>query len=462
MKNLILFIALVFCLISANAQCWESISNGETHVMAIKPNGTLWGWGRENLNGNGGNYTNQPVQIGSATDWKSVHAGLQHSLGIKNSGVLWAWGANNYGNLGTGSTAMLSTVPVQVGTATWKTVSAGGSHSLGIRTNGTLWGWGWNQNGTVGDGTTINKTTPVLINNSTNWKMVSCNLWRSMAVKEDGTLWGWGSNSVPLGITSETGGQAQILIPTQIGTDTDWKTIKVGVGHFLGLKNNNTLWAWGAGDSGALGNGSTTSIFLPTQVGTDTDWAFIEADAKSSFAIKTNGTLWAWGSNMWGRLGNGNESDLLIPTQITIETNWSVVSTSDAATVALKTDGTLFTWGSSSFGQLGTGIGGPPTIQFTPLFVDACNLSTPGFVKAGSLLLYPNPASDKVNIRFETPQGESQVEIYDLTGRLISSFINTDNQGVYEVDLAPMATGVYVVVLRQGGAIIMQRKLQVL
>ena len=80
----------------------------------------------------------------------------------------------------------------------------------------------------------------------------------------------------------------------------------------------------------------------------------------------------------------------------------------------------------------------------------------------GTITLYPNPASDRVNIRFETPQGESQVEIYDLTGRLISNFINKDNQGVYELDLAPMATGVYVVVLQQGGAIIMQRKLQVL
>ena len=218
----------------------------------------------------------------------------------------------------------------------------------------------------------------------------------------------------------------------------------------------------GGGDSGALGNGSTTSIFLPTQVGTDTDWAFIEADIKNSFAIKSDGTLWAWGSNMFGTLGNGTQTNLLVPTQIGTSADWASLSPSINATVALKTDGSLFTWGSSSFGQLGTGIGGPPTIQFTPLFVDACNLSTPGFVKAGSLLLYPNPASDKVNIRFETPQGESQVEIYDLTGRLISSFINTDNQGVYELDLAPMATGVYVVVLRQGGAIIMQRKLQVL
>jgi alpha-tubulin suppressor-like RCC1 family protein len=248
MKKLLLN-SLLLASIITNAQCWESVSNGETHVMGIKPNGTLWGWGRGDagLNGNGGNFAIEPQQIGIATDWKSVHSGLQHSLGIKESGILWAWGSNNYGNLGTGSTAPISTVPVQVGTAIWKTVSAGGSHSLGIRTNGTLWGWGWNQNATVGDGTTINRNVPVLINNSTNWKMVSCSSSKSMAVKEDGTLWGWGLNAPFLGITSETGGQTLILIPTQIGTDTDWKSIAVGSGHYLGLKNNNSLWAWGGG-----------------------------------------------------------------------------------------------------------------------------------------------------------------------------------------------------------------------
>ena len=217
----------------------------------------------------------------------------------------------------------------------------------------------------------------------------------------------------------------------------------------------------GGGDNGQLGLGTTNASFLPTQVGTDTDWVFIEADFKSSFAIKANGTLWAWGSNLFGRLGNGTETNLLVPTQITTATDWGVVSTSSNATVALKANGSLFAWGSSAYGMLGNGIGGPSTIQSTPLLITTCNLGTADFDKNQGLILYPNPATDKVNIRFETPQGESQVEIYDLTGRLISSFTNTDKQGVYELDLAPMATGVYVVILRQRGVVLMQRKLQV-
>ena len=439
MKKLLLNSLLLASLIT-NAQCWESVSNGETHVMGIKPNGTLWGWGRENLNGNGGDFANEPQQIGTASDWKSVHAGIDHSLGIKDSGILWAWGSNLDGNLGTGSTSMISTVPVQVGTNTWKIVSAGGRHSLGIRINGTLWGWGWNEYATVGDGTTINRNIPVLINSSTSWKMVSCSSTKSMAVKEDGTLWGWGSNAPFLGITSETGGQTLILIPTQIGTDTDWKTIVVGSGHYLGLKNNNTLWAWGGGDKGQLGNGTNNNTFLPTQVGTDTNWAFIEADAKSSFAIKTNGTLWAWGENLWGQMGNGNQTDLLVPTQVGTASDWSMVSTSYNATVALKTDGSLFTWGSSSFGQLGNGIGGPPTIQFTPLLINACNLGTETFNQK-KVHLYPNPVQNRFFIDSEETQ---QYQIYSILGTKITEGTIAVGSAI---DCSGLTSGVYLISL---------------
>jgi hypothetical protein len=189
-----------------------------------------------------------------------------------------------------------------------------------------------------------------------------------------------------------------------------------------------------------LGNGSTNASFLPTQVGTDTDWAFIEGDAKSSFAIKTNGTLWAWGENLWGQMGNGNQTDLLVPTQIGTATDWSMVSTSYNATVALKTDGSLFTWGSSSFGQLGTGIGGPPTIQFTPLFVDACNLDTEDFNKK-KVNVYPNPVQNRL---FIDTQEIQQYEIYSILGSKISEGTLSVGSGI---DCSGLTSGVYLISL---------------
>jgi hypothetical protein len=194
------------------------------------------------------------------------------------------------------------------------------------------------------------------------------------------------------------------------------------------------------GDSGALGNGSTTSIFLPTQVGTDTDWAFIEADIKNSFAIKSDGTLWAWGSNMFGTLGNGTQTNLLVPTQIGTSADWASLSPSINATVALKTDGSLFTWGSSSFGQLGTGIGGPPTIQFTPLLINACNLGTENFNQK-SVQLYPNPVQNRLFIDSELTQ---QYQIYSILGVKISEGKIAGGSGI---DCSGMSSGVYMISL---------------
>ena len=199
----------------------------------------------------------------------------------------------------------------------------------------------------------------------------------------------------------------------------------------------------GGGDSGALGNGSTTSIFLPTQVGTDTDWAFIEADIKNSFAIKSDGTLWAWGSNMFGTLGNGTQTNLLVPTQIGTSADWASLSPSINATVALKTDGSLFTWGSSSFGQLGNGIGGPPTIQFTPLLINACNLGTETFNQK-KVHLYPNPVQNRLFIDIQEIQ---HYQIYSILGVKISEGTLSVGSGI---DCSGLTSGVYLLSLTDG------------
>jgi alpha-tubulin suppressor-like RCC1 family protein len=312
----ILLNSLLLVSVIANAQCWKTVSVGERHSIAIQADGTLWGWGFNGDSGTVGNASNfdvlSPVQISTATDWNEVYAGVSHTFAIKLSGALWSWGNNSNGKLGNGTTSPSST-PIQIGTSTWKMVRAGSDHSVGIKSDGTLWAWGDNEKATLGDGTFVDKSVPTLISSATNWKMVSCNSSSNIALKEDGTLWVWGFNSPILGVTGMGSGTIHITVPTQVGTATDWKVAVAGNGHFLALKDNNTLWAWGGGNNGQLGNNSTTSINFPTQIGIDTDWEIVEADNQCSFGIKTNGILYAWGRNIFGNLGNGTQINILQP-----------------------------------------------------------------------------------------------------------------------------------------------------
>ena len=139
-----------------------TLDNDES-ALAIKTNGTLWGWG---YNGNGelgtGDTTNRlsPTQIGSANTWIAVAVGSDFSLGLQANGTLWAWGNNSSGQLGTGNTTNYL-VPTQVGTASnWSAIAAGNNGSLALQSNGTAWSWGYNGYGQLGLGSMDADTHP--------------------------------------------------------------------------------------------------------------------------------------------------------------------------------------------------------------------------------------------------------------------------------------------------------------
>ena len=152
------------------ADAWKTIACGNGFTIGIKSNGTLWSWG---VNGNGvlglgedpSYETYVPRQIGTDS-WKAVAAGENHCLAIKQDGTLWGWGYNNDYRLGYEASYENQYVPVQIGTAQWKALHIGTSaaYSLGIHQDGSLWAWGNNYYGQAGNGTSFNGlTSPTLI-----------------------------------------------------------------------------------------------------------------------------------------------------------------------------------------------------------------------------------------------------------------------------------------------------------
>ena len=131
---------------------FKVIACGWQHSAAINSSNTLFLWG-DNSKGQLGDQTttnkNSPVQtIASGTNWTQVACGELHTVAIKSDGTLWGWGDNTSGQLGLSEGFNLPrSSPVQTiaGGTNWKKVSAGGYHSLATRNDGTLWGWGDNR-----------------------------------------------------------------------------------------------------------------------------------------------------------------------------------------------------------------------------------------------------------------------------------------------------------------------------
>lgn len=329
------------------------INAGSGHTAELKPDGTLWMWGRNWLGQLGDGTTERrraPVQIGSDTDWASVSAGEDHTLALKNDGSLWAWGGNFNGELGDG-TSVKKTDPVRIGTdSDWASVTAGYGFSFALKEDGSLWAWGANSYGQLGNGSTQEVFEPSRVGTQTDWAAIAVGVNHVLALKQDGTLWAWGANAYgQLG----DGATSDIPTPIRVGTDADWASISAGSFHSLALKRDGTLWAWGANLSGQLGVGSYIHKRVPTRVGTDADWTNMAAGSGHSLALKADGRAWAWGAAGNGQLGTGSPYTALVPVQVAADKTWVGVSAGDYHSIALNSDGTIWSWGSNWQGELG-------------------------------------------------------------------------------------------------------------
>jgi len=310
---------------------WSKVSTG-THVLAIKTTGTLWTWGVNTDGQHGLNDVidrSSPVQIGSGTDWNKVFRSADRSFVIKTNGTLWAWGKNQYGQLGLGNVITRSS-PVQIGSSTWSEISGKGRTTHGIRTDGTLWGWGLSLYGIIGSNggsgfTDSRKSSPIQVGTGTNWSKVSNRDSHVLAIKTDGTLWYWGDGGYGrLGNNQSFG--FVVSSPVQLGSLTNWREIEAGDLGALAIKTDGTLWGWGYGDQGQLGRNNTGQFSSPMQIGSDTNWSKVAFDSYRAVALKTNGSIWGWGSNSDGSLGLGNTIDRSSPVQISSAQNWVEIS----------------------------------------------------------------------------------------------------------------------------------------
>ena len=145
-----------------------SVSAGAAHACAVTADGAAYCWG-SNVSGrlgtgvSGGRSLTAHLVTGLTSGVSAVAAGGRHSCAVV-SGALECWGANTAGQLGIGSSDLLSASPRAVDglTAGVTDVSVGGDNSCAVG-SGAVRCWGSRAYGAVGDGTSLVDPTPVTV-----------------------------------------------------------------------------------------------------------------------------------------------------------------------------------------------------------------------------------------------------------------------------------------------------------
>jgi PKD domain/Secretion system C-terminal sorting domain len=101
------------------------------------------------------------------------------------------------------------------------------------------------------------------------------------------------------------------------------------------------------------------------------------------------------------------------------------------------------------------------TFQFCKL-VDTTTLDTENFIEdmSANLEISPNPASGTTTISYDSIN-VPLLEIFDLSGRFITKHEPTLVKGSWQMPLEDLASGMYLVVLKENGVVKMQKKLLV-
>ncbi|MCX6854846.1 MAG: S8 family serine peptidase [Verrucomicrobia bacterium] len=227
-----------------------------------------------------------------------------HCLAVNTDGTVRAWGRNHLGQLGDGSTTNRARPVTVSGLTGIVAVAAGGAHSLALKNDGTVWAWGNNHYAQLGDGTVANRTLPVRVSGLTEVVQIAAYREANVALRSNGSVWVWGIGG---GVTSAVSAGPVVLIPTQVPGVPALRRIEVGSDTIMGIDSSGDVWAWSL-YPGLLGRFSNSLLdpWTPAHVEGISQITELSVGEGTAFAVRADGSLWAWGNGESGFLGDGS------------------------------------------------------------------------------------------------------------------------------------------------------------
>eukprot|EP00798_Chlamydomonas_sp_ICE-L_P002606 gene2606-biopygen12212 len=310
------------------------VACGERFTLCVRTDGTAISTG-QNTNGQlgiGSTVTTSNFSIvAGVSNAIAVDAGYTHAMYMTSNGIVVSAGSDANGQLGRGASSAnvvinANIVPMLMpdGSNVYaRAISAGGYHSAVLLNNGSAYLCGKNDQGQCGASPTLvpQANSLGIISTLSNVIDVACGHEHTLFTRYDGQVLGFGRNDRgQLGQgnkTSPVTSVVQVLAGGGAGSSNGLSVeIAAGFNHSAYIKNDNTIFVFGANDKGQLGLGQTTTEALtPTQLvgyaGYDiacgrNHTVISTTPDPLTFNYTGNNALIAFGDNAHGQVGDNN------------------------------------------------------------------------------------------------------------------------------------------------------------
>lgn len=266
---------------------------------------------------------------------------------------LYCWGDNVSGLLGTGAPSLTSL-------AEWirRPDSSSGDFdrptSLAVTDRSCVvdaagvWCWGPNPYGQLGVGDRIARMQPTRVPGLPEGMLqVAHGLSQSCARSRSDGIWCWG-----LLVTGE-----QLDARRVPGLPGETDSIALGHRHACALADGS-VWCWGAGSFGQLGDGSGAVQPTPVAVsGLPAGVIAIDAGDFHTCALMENGDAWCWGSNSQGQIGvelpAGQSQAVLLPQRVAGLPGVATALELASGQSCVLVEGRRWCWGANDEGRNG-------------------------------------------------------------------------------------------------------------
>ena len=309
-------------------------SNSSQYALLTNGSVYAWGLGNAGQLGDGGttNSFSTPVRVRFPAGVKIASLPIDvmpfdTGLAVDTKGHVWGWGDNQGGELCLGNHDQDLT-PVRLPFSHVTAVAGAFDHAL-YDARGQVWACGLNSLGELGDGTHRPSSVPVKVKGlgrSAHVVSLVAAFANSGALLADGKYLDWGTNGEgQLGIGTRprpSDVPVRVHLPARVRQITQGGSTP-GNGQTLALLTNGDMYAWGADGQGQLGDGQTASQPSPELINPPSGVTYrtLATSGGTSYGISRTGDVYAWGGGEEGQIGNG-----------TTESSFTQVKVASAAT----------------------------------------------------------------------------------------------------------------------------------